>query len=144
MVVCICVCVFGSERKWGLTFLISSILPARNRTAAWTRVPLPVTSVVLCVSEFPVLLETSEPQLLLSCVCAQCLTLCDPIVGYSSWNLPSKNTGAGCNSPTPGDLSLDWGRLRVHTCFSWVSLHAHFPHCTTWESLLYLSTMSQI
>ena len=122
------VCVFGSERKMRVN--ISNIQHSSqlwNRTAAWTRVPLPVTSVVFCVSEFPVL---GWRLLNLSCCCRVCVCSVShtlwPHHGLQFMESSKQEYWSRLPFPTPGDLP-DWGRSRVHTCFSWVSLHAHFP-----------------
>lgn len=63
VLVCVCVyacaraCVLEEKKQWGLTFLIPSVLTLTTEQdcVAWTRGPLPVTSLMAGATEFPVL-----------------------------------------------------------------------------------------
>ena len=146
MVVCIRECVFGSQRKMRVN--ISNILHSSrlwNKTAVWTSVPPPVTSVMFCVSGFPVL---GWSILYLSCCCRVCVCSVSrslwPHRGPQLMEFSKQEYWSRVQFPTPGHLP-DWGRSRVRTCFSWVCCIA-----CTFSPLHHLgipsvlSTMSQI
>ena len=126
---CVYVSVFLEVRgKWGLTFLISCILPgcetrllcgpeSHHQLHQWCFVSLGFLSLVgaFCTSVVVV------------CVCSVSRSL-GPHRGPQLMEFSKQEYWSRVQFPTPGHLP-DWGRSRVRTCFSWVCCIActYFP-----------------